>query len=80
MVLDQGLFQQDLNCAREKCQVCLVIWNIFVVILHLSLTDIIKEGWAEKESGQKIFGQNNWRKRWFQLTKKGHLIVFAYYV
>eukprot|EP00794_Sanderia_malayensis_P009266 gene9266-10244_t len=41
---------------------------------------VIKEGWGEKESGQKLFGQYNWRRRWFQLTAKGQLILFSYYV
>eukprot|EP00795_Rhopilema_esculentum_P009341 gene9341-17044_t len=39
----------------------------------------IKEGWGEKESGQKIFGHYNWRRRWFRLTAKGHIILFSYY-
>ena len=43
-------------------------------------TEIIHEGWGEKESGQKIFGHYNWKKRWFKLTQKGHLVLFSYYV
>jgi len=41
---------------------------------------VIKEGWGEKESGQKIFGHYNWRKRWFRLTQKSHIVLFSYYV
>lgn len=42
--------------------------------------EIMHEGWGEKESGQKIFGHYNWKKRWFRLTQKGHLVLFSYYV
>ncbi|XP_077980441.1 uncharacterized protein LOC144435706 [Glandiceps talaboti] len=40
---------------------------------------LIKEGWCIKESGQKVFGRYNWKRRWFVLTQKGQHITLAYF-
>ncbi|XP_070579564.1 uncharacterized protein [Ptychodera flava] len=40
---------------------------------------LIKQGWCVKESGTKVFGRHNWKRRWFVLTQNGDVVSLAYY-
>ena len=41
---------------------------------------VLREGWAVKESGQvNLFGQTNWKRRWFRLVRSSEALTWSYY-
>ncbi|KAL5473311.1 hypothetical protein EMCRGX_G027780 [Ephydatia muelleri] len=40
---------------------------------------VLHEGWCVKESGTALFGQTNWRRRWFRLVQFGQTTYLRYY-
>lgn len=43
------------------------------------LERVLHEGWCVKESGTALFGQTNWRRRWFRLVQLGQNTYLRYY-
>eukprot|EP00118_Oscarella_pearsei_P025885 m.308962 g.308962 ORF g.308962 m.308962 type:complete len:386 (+) comp45176_c0_seq1:21-1178(+) len=41
--------------------------------------EVLREGWATKESGEAFMGHYNWRRRWFKLVQSGSSITLSYY-